>query len=126
MSTEQTFDGIHLDLTGDKQLSFSYEASDMQVAYRRTTPHSWDDLIRWLETKGGADNELTPGEVVAMVEDLRSLKQNGTPFTNNPDQAYREAHQQRGANDQRHAGLHQQILSESTRIRRDNERKHDE
>lgn len=107
------FDGITLHLTGDRQLAFDYEQSDMQVAYRRSTPNSWQDIISWMEKKGTFDNEFTPGEVVAMVEDLRSLKQNGTPFTNNPDQAFAEAHKLRGQNNQQHQQLHQEILAAS-------------
>lgn len=107
------FDGITLHLTGDRQLQFDYEASDMRVAYRRSTPNSWQDIIGWMEKKGTFDNEFTPGEVVAIVEDLRSLKQSGTQFTNNPDQAFQEAHQHRGRNNQQHQQLHQEILAAS-------------
>ncbi|HET7036003.1 MAG TPA: hypothetical protein VFI42_10020 [Thermomicrobiaceae bacterium] len=107
------FDGITLHLTGDRQLQFDYEPSDMRVAYRRSTPSSWQDIISWMEKKGTFDNEFTPGEVVAMVEDLRSLKQGGEQFTDNPDQAFQEAHQHRGHNNQQHQQLHQEILAAS-------------
>lgn len=104
-----TFDGIRLDLTGYRSLAFNYEQSDMRVAYRRTHPSSWDELINYMERYGTYDNEFTPGEVVAMTEDLRTLKQDHTPFTDNPDKAYQEAHSHRSENDKKHAKLHQEI-----------------
>lgn len=74
-----------------------YTESDVEVVYRRGQWRSWDDVIRWLETKGEQDNELTPGEVIAMVEDFRRLNQSGVPFTNDPHRAFQLAHEHRKA-----------------------------
>ncbi len=115
---EQSFEGIHLDLTGHRELQFDYRQSDVEVVYRRTQPSSWDDMIGWLETKGTNDNELTPGEVVAMVEDLRTLKNQGARFTSDPAQAYQEAHRHRAENMRKHGELHRKIQEASERIRK--------
>lgn len=117
MAAEQVFDGIHLHLTPYRELEFDYTASDMDVVYRRTRPHSWDDLITWLERQGDLDNELTPGEVVALVEDLRTLKQQGVPFIADPQRAFEEAHRHRAANSQQHAQLHERIRTTVEQLR---------
>jgi hypothetical protein len=94
-STEKEVEGVKVRETGHKQWEKDYTQSDMEVVYRRVSAQSWDDLIKWLEEEGESDNELTPGEVVAMVEDLRELKREGTPFITDPGTAYQEAHKRR-------------------------------
>lgn len=103
---EVQVEGVDVDVTGDKSWPMNYEQSDMQVVYRRV-PHanSWSDLINWLEKHGEADNELSPGEAVALKADLSSLKNNGVPFTNNPDKAYEEACKYREQNRKAHPNV---------------------
>ena len=72
---DKDIEGVEIKKTGHKHLS------DMQVLYRLGSWHNWDEAIHWLETKGEQDNELTPGETVAMTEDLRKLKSKGAKFT---------------------------------------------
>lgn len=113
--TEQVFEGVHMDLTPYRQLTFDYEPSDVRVAYRRTDPKSWDDLINWLEKQGSYDNEFTPGEVVAMVEDLRMLKSKKASFIDNPDKAFQEAHGFRIEDNKKYAKDHQEIIQAAAR-----------
>ncbi len=101
---EEQVEGIKAQATGDKQWQKDYAKSDMEVVYRRTHPKSWDDLIHWLEQYGESDNELTPGERVAMKEDLTRLKQQGVAFTDNPHKASQEEHQHRRAEMSPHPG----------------------
>ncbi len=86
--SEKKIEGVSVDVTGHKKRAHSYDLSDMQVVFRRGHWQSWDDVIRWLETEGEADNELTPGETIAITEDLRRVRDAGIPFTNDPHKAY--------------------------------------
>jgi hypothetical protein len=112
---ENVFEGIQMDLTGTREVTFDYMTGDMEVAYRRTNPNSWQDIISWLEKQGTRDNELTPGEVVAMVEDLRTLEDKDIPFTDNPDKAFQEAHRYREENNKNFTKNHKEIHEASTK-----------
>lgn len=76
--------GIDIKKTGQKDWSKGYHISDMETLFSRGDWASYDDVIKWLEDKGEQDNELTPGEVVAMKEDLENLKKKGVEFSKNP------------------------------------------
>ena len=93
--SEQEIEGVRFKPSPHKDMERDYDVSDMEVVYRRGTWHGWSDMIHWLQTQGERDNELTPGEVIAMVEDLRKLEQSKTPFTNDPRRAYELAHARR-------------------------------
>ncbi len=101
---QEEIEGVQVKVTGHKQWQEDYTLSDMQVVYRRTNPKSWDDMIKWLEKYGESDNELTPGETIALTQDLRSLKQSHISFTDNPEKAFSEAHKHRKQNWERHKG----------------------
>lgn len=88
MGEKRKVEGVEVEVTGHKKWEHAYELSDMEVVYRRGQWHSWDDVIHWLETEGEKDNELTPGEVIAMTEDLRHVRDAGVPFTNEPREAF--------------------------------------
>jgi hypothetical protein len=88
MAEGKRTEGVRVNDTGNKSWRHKYDLSDMEAVYRRGQWHSWDDIINWLETYGEADNELTPGETVAIVEDLRSVRDARVPFTNKPSEAY--------------------------------------
>ncbi len=90
-----------------------YQPSDMELVYRRGDWHSWQDEIKWLEQFGEHDRRLTPGETIAMVEDLRSLQQAGAPFTKDPDRAYQMAHRYRAENNQRYARQHEHEMEQA-------------
>jgi hypothetical protein len=42
-------------------------------------------VVTWLEKNGDQDDELTPGEAVAMKEDFQRVQQSGEQFTSDPD-----------------------------------------
>ncbi len=78
-----------------RKMTKDYAQSDMEALWRRGEWHSYQDAIHWLETKGNDDNELTPGEVMAMEEDLKKLEQENKPFVNNPAEVFNMAHKGR-------------------------------
>lgn len=94
---EERTEGVHIRPTGHKEQERDYRESDVEVVYRRGQWRNWDDVINWLETKGEQDNELTPGEVIAMTEDFRRPRQGGAQFINDPHQVFQMAHQHRKA-----------------------------
>ncbi len=85
---QERVEGVDVKRTGKKRWEHAYDLSDIQAVYRRGHWQSWDEMIHWLETEGEKDNELTPGETIAIVEDLRSIRDAGIPFTNDPRKAY--------------------------------------
>ncbi len=86
--SEREVRGVRVRPTGYKSWERKYSLSDVEVLYRRGDWHNWRDMIHWLETQGERDNELTPGEVIAMTEDLRRLEDSGAEFTKDPRKAY--------------------------------------
>ncbi|HEY8477371.1 MAG TPA: hypothetical protein VIN09_10955 [Chloroflexota bacterium] len=88
-------EGVTVQPTGRKKMERDYDVSDVEVLFRRGHWRNWNEAIHWLETQGERDNELTPGEVLAMTEDLRKLKQEGTAFTADPHRVYELAHRYR-------------------------------
>jgi hypothetical protein len=65
----------------------------MKVLFNRGQWRSWDDAIGWLQRRGMNDNELTPGEVNHMKEDIGCLSKDHVRFTGDYRQAYRLARQ---------------------------------
>ncbi len=112
----KTFGGINLRLMPDEELQFDYTQSDVRAVYRRGLWHSWNDIVSWIERDGTRDNELTPGEAVALVEDARTLAQNNTRFTSDPRHAYQELHKQRDANAHKHVSLYRRIDQAANRM----------
>lgn len=80
MSQERISD-VKVGMTPNKDMEQSYTSSDLEVLFRRGEWRSWKEAIDWLKDHGEADNELTPGEVIAMKQDLEQLAQQGKPFT---------------------------------------------
>ncbi len=111
-------EGVTMNLTPNKKLNFDYGPGDMQAVYNRGPWKNWKEGIAWLEKKGEADNELTPGETIALVEDLRSVAQAKEPFTDDPVKAYRMAHKHRAQNNKKYAQEHQQVLEMAKRAGR--------
>lgn len=91
MAHEADVKGVKVKETGNKQWAKNYSIGDVQHVYRQGNFNSWSDIIHWLEQNGDADNELTPGETVAMKVDMSKLKQQGKPFTTDPNKAYHMA-----------------------------------
>lgn len=92
---EQDVQGVEVKKTGNKQWERDYGEGDIEVVLSRGDWQDWDDAINWLEENGEQDNELTPGEAVAMAEDLRDLRDQGEPYSNDPNEVYNKAHQYR-------------------------------
>ncbi|HEX2924115.1 MAG TPA: hypothetical protein VHS06_12565 [Chloroflexota bacterium] len=88
MSEEKKTEGVKVHKTGKKSWEHKYDLSDMQAVYRRGHWNSWDEIIGWLKAHGEGDNELTPGETAAIVEDLQGVRDARVPFTNDPRKAY--------------------------------------
>ncbi len=81
--------------TGKKDWEADYRKSDMETVFRGGAWKSWDQMVDWLAQAGEADNELTPGEVLAMHGDLVRLRDCGVPFTSDSAKAYDLAHKYR-------------------------------
>jgi hypothetical protein len=87
--SQERVSGVKINETPNKSYERHYKQSDMEVLFRRGDWHNWDEAINWLKEDGEADNELTPGEVIAMKEDLEKLKKRGDKFTNDPAAVFR-------------------------------------
>lgn len=89
---EKDVKGVEVKKTGNKQWERDYGEGDIEVVLSRGDWQDWDDAINWLEENGEQDNELTPGEAVAMAEDLRDLRDQGEPYSSNSAEVYKKAH----------------------------------
>jgi hypothetical protein len=98
MSQERISD-VKVNVTPNKDYEQRYTKSDLEVVFRRGEWRSWNEVIDWLKEHGEADNELTPGEVIAMKRDLEQLKQQGKPFTADVDAIYQLTKGGAAAND---------------------------
>jgi hypothetical protein len=72
----------------EKNLYKVYDESDVEVVYSRGDWQDWAQMRRWVEREGESDNELTPGEVHHLGEDLKCLQEEGVGFADDPHQAY--------------------------------------
>jgi hypothetical protein len=115
---ERMIEGVRIQMTANKKLDFDYDLGDVKALYRRGDWRNWQDEVRWLEQFGERDNELTPGQTVAMVEDLRSLQASKAPFTSDPNQAFQMAHRFRSENNRKYAQEHEQARAEARAMRR--------
>lgn len=93
--SEERVEGVKVRETGGKQWEADYTQSDIEVVLSRGDWQSWDEAIQWLEEFGEEDNELTPGEAVAMAQDLRELRDQGEPYSSDPEEVFNKAHQYR-------------------------------
>lgn len=75
--------------TTTRNMEKDYDVSDIQHVMRVRSWRSYDDMIGWLRHDGMDDNELTPGEVEHMIEDLSRLKQQKKELITDPDQLYK-------------------------------------
>ncbi len=116
--SERKVEGVTVRETGHKKWAFDYGPGDMEAVYHRGQWHSWQDIISWLEKYGERDNELTPGETVALAEDVRSLLSSGGAFTSDWKQAYQMAHKYRQENNQKFAKQHAQATEQAKAMAR--------
>jgi hypothetical protein len=66
-----------------------YDQSDVAHLLRKASPHSFEEMIRWLNRVGASDSRLTPSEVAKMTQDASKLQQRGQEFIEDPVQLYR-------------------------------------
>ncbi len=92
---EKKIEGVNINDTGQKKMQRDYTQSDVEALLRRGHWNDWGEMIQWLEIHGEKNHELTPGETIAMVEDLRQVQQSGEPFTNDPHRVYQLMHPHR-------------------------------
>lgn len=79
--------------SSEKSATESYAQSDVEHVMRVKDFTDWGEVISWLKSDGDRDNELTPGEVKAMVNDFSKAQQGGAQFTpGQPDKIYATAH----------------------------------
>ncbi len=102
--------GVRVEPSPYKKFDFDYDQGDIKTLFRRGEWRNWQQGIKWLSENGERDNELTPGETIAMVEDLRSLADAGTPFTTDPTQAFKLAHKNRVQNNKRFVKEHNDAI----------------
>ncbi|MDI7276958.1 MAG: hypothetical protein QME94_13350 [Anaerolineae bacterium] len=114
--------GVRIDETGNKKWDYDYGPSDVKSLYRRGAWRNWQEEINWLQQYGERDNKLTPGETVALVEDLRSLMQARAPFTSDPMQAFQMAHKYRMENNRKFAREHAEAVQQAREIARSSRR----
>lgn len=107
---EVRIEGVKIQPSPHKKYNFDYEPGDMRTVFRRGQWRNWNDAIKWLQENGERDNELTPGETIALVEDLRSLAEAKAPFTMDPGEAFKLAHKNRTQNNRRFAQEHEQAV----------------
>ena len=99
--TEENIQGVDVNVTGNKQWPENYEQSDVEQIYKDAgvadgKVDSWKGLIQYVEKHGEGQWHITPGEAIAMKEDLEHVVKSGVAFTKNPDQAFKEMHKYRG------------------------------
>lgn len=88
---EDKVDGVDVvNQTGD--FHRGYRESDVEQIFRDAKPHSWKDLLNFVEKKGDSEWHITPGEAIAMKQDLQRLVQSNAPFESNPAKAFEVMH----------------------------------
>lgn len=88
--------GVDITNMGSKDWKPSYAESDVAELYKKAHPTSWQDLLNYVEKKGDATWHITPGQAIAIKEDLVQVIHHNLRFANNPQQAYKDLHQYRG------------------------------
>lgn len=78
--------------TGHRQWTEDYGEGDVKAVLSRGDWRNWNEIIQWLDKKGEQDNELTPGEVIAMREDMQHLREQGASFTSDPSRVFQMMH----------------------------------
>lgn len=67
-----------------------YDVSDVEHLMRVRPWKSYNEMTDWLERDGYDDNELTPGEVDHLRQDLDGVMKRKTEFISDPDRLYKE------------------------------------
>lgn len=80
--------------TSNEKKAEGYAPSDVEQIYEDAHPTSWQDLVKFIESKGDEEWHITPGEAKSMKNDFSRLAQMNVPFTSDPQKAYQEANKQ--------------------------------
>jgi len=65
------------------------------VLQKRGQWRRWNDVARWLHSEGRRDSEIKPSDAQQMLVDIDFLVMDDVPFTNDPGQAFKLAHEHR-------------------------------
>ncbi|MGH2447886.1 MAG: hypothetical protein ACRDFS_04705 [Chloroflexota bacterium] len=101
---QERIEGVEVNMTGDKNWTMDYRPSDLNqviddyIAKKHQKPSSWKDLIGFVENHGESEWHITPGEAVAIKEDLSEAKSHGDQFTDDRSKLFQEIHQYRSQN----------------------------
>lgn len=90
-SGQEKIDGVDISNPSSRRYGESYRESDIAEIYKDAHPTSWQDLLNYVEKKGDATWHITPGEAIAIKQDIqRVMKSGNKSFPNNPKQAFQE------------------------------------
>ncbi|HEX6799535.1 MAG TPA: hypothetical protein VF116_17645 [Ktedonobacterales bacterium] len=95
-SSDRDIQGVDISNPESKGWKPGYEESDVRDLWRHANASSWPQLLRYVENKGDNTWHITPGEAIAMKEDIEATMKSGASFPNSPEQAYQEMHSHRG------------------------------
>lgn len=98
---EETIKNVKMNMTGDKNWTMDYKKSDVDqliddyIGKHHDWPKSWRELMGFDEKHGEAEWHITPGEAVAMKEDMQEAISHNVPFTHDRQKLYHDMHQYR-------------------------------
>jgi hypothetical protein len=84
-------DDVKIHDPASRETQKQYTESDVESVLREREWRDWNEVISWLREQGDNHRRLTPGEVRAMVEDFTRLKDQGAPFTTDPQEIFKRA-----------------------------------
>lgn len=79
---------VHDPTSQEKQKE--YDRSDVEHVMRVQDWNDWSELEKWLRTSGDNDNELTPGEVRHLAQDVARARYRGAEFRPEVEQVWQE------------------------------------
>lgn len=65
-----------------------YEEEDIYYIYKQDGFESWEDIICWLRDEGQKRTELENAKINDLIYDFETVRNRGTDFTNNPEEAF--------------------------------------
>lgn len=98
---EEQIEGVKVNVTGDKNWTMDYRESDVGQLFRDysrrkgSAPKNWQDLMQFDEAEGAGEWHITPGEAVALKQDMEEAMKHNAPFSDDPNKVFQEMHQYR-------------------------------
>lgn len=89
--------GVAVPNAEDQNWGGNYRESDVAQIFKDAQPHSWQDMVQYLENHGDAQWHIKPGEAVAMTEDAKKAMHKGDQFSENAQKTFQTMHQYRSA-----------------------------